>query len=295
MSDRRGDGCARAPVPDWRSILFVPADRPRFIERAHERGADAIQLDLEDAVAPVAKPAARAAMPQAIATLAAHGLPVVVRINRAWRDAFADLDAAVRAGVHAITIPKVEEPGHVRAVAEMVGEFERERGLEPGRIGLLLLIESPAALPRLTELATCSSRVIAMTLGPEDYCLAAGCDALPEALLAPNLAVAQACAAAELLPLGFVGSIAAYDDLAAFEGMVAQARRLGFRGAAVVHPSQVPILNAGFGPSTAEIAWAQRVVAAAQAAGEGAFRLDGRMVDRPVLLRARRWLAMASR
>ena len=134
-----------------------------------------------------------------------------------------------------------------------------------------------------------------MTLGPEDYCLAAGCEPTPEALLGPSLAVAQACAAAGRLPLGFVGSIAAFDDLDAFRVMVAQARRLGFRGAAVVHPSQVPILNAGFGPTAEELAWATRVVQAAASAGEGAFRLDGRMVDRPVLLRARRWLEFASR
>jgi citrate lyase subunit beta/citryl-CoA lyase len=183
----------------------------------------------------------------------------------------------------------------VRVVAEMVGELERERGLPVGRIGLLLLIESPAALPRLPRLAACSSRVIAMTLGPEDYCLAAGCEPTTDALLGPSLAVAQACAAAGLLPLGFVGSIAAFDDLEAFGAMIAQARRLGFRGAAVVHPSQVPILNAGFGPTADELAWAARVVEAAAAAGEGAFRLDGRMVDRPVLLRARRWLSLASR
>ena len=295
MNGEAGQPSARAPVPDWRSILFVPADKPRFIERAHERGADAIQLDLEDAVAPADKPAARAALPAAIARLAAHEQPVVVRINRAWRDAWADLDAAVRPGVRAITLPKVEEPGHVRTVAEMIGELEHERGLPPGRIGLLLLIESPAALPRLPRLAACSPRVIAMTLGPEDYCLAAGCEPTPEALLGPSLAVAQACAAAGLLPLGFVGSIAAFDDLDAFRGLVAQARRIGFRGAAVVHPSQVPILNAGFGPTPDELAWAARVVEAAATAGEGAFRLDGRMVDRPVLLRARRWLGLASR
>ncbi len=290
-----GDERDGPPAPDWRSILFVPADKPRFIERAHERGADAIQLDLEDAVAPADKPAARTALPAAIARLAGHAQPVIVRINRGWRDACADLEAAVRPGVSAITLPKVEESGHVRVVAEMIGELERERGLPAGHIGLLLLIESPAALPRLPRLVACSPRVIAMTLGPEDYCLAAGCEPTPEALLGPSLAVAQACAAAGRLPLGFVGSIAAFDDLDAFRVMVAQARRLGFRGAAVVHPSQVPILNAGFGPTAEELAWATRVVQAAASAGEGAFRLDGRMVDRPVLLRARRWLEFASR
>jgi citrate lyase subunit beta/citryl-CoA lyase len=288
----------RLPAPDWRSILFVPADRPAFIAKAHTRGADALQLDLEDAVAPAARPAAREGLPAAIAGLAGHGLPVIVRINRPWLDAVADLQAAVHPGVAAITLPKVEEPGRVQAIAELIGELEAERGMAPGAVGLLLLVESPAALPRLHELAGCSPRVLAMTLGPEDYCLAAGCEPHPEALLAPNLAVAQACAAQGRLPLGFVGSIADFHDLDAFRARVAQARRLGFRGAAVIQPSQVPILNEGFGPSVEELAWAARVVAAADragAAGEGAFRLDDRMIDRPVLLRARRWLAMAGR
>ncbi len=280
----------RAKVPEWRSILFVPADKPRFIEKAHLRGADAIQLDLEDAVAPGAKPAARAGLPAAIALLESRGVPVVVRINRAWRDAMSDLDAAVRAGVRAITLPKVEDAGRVRALDEAIGEFEAERGLPAGAIGLLLLIESPAALPMLAELAGSSPRVIAMTLGPEDYSLAAGCTTDPVALLGPNLAVAQACAAQGLLPLGFVGSIGAFDDLDAFRRTIEQARQIGFRGAAVIHPAQVPILNQAFGPSDDELAWAARVVDAAAAAGAGAFRLDGRMIDRPIVLRAQRWL-----
>ncbi len=276
----------RARVPDWRSILFVPADKPRFIEKAYLRGADAIQLDLEDAVAPADKPAARRDLPAAVDTLRARGIPVVVRINRAWRDAFADLEAAVHPGVEVITLPKVEDAGRVRAIAELIGELELERGLPVGAIGLLLLIESPAALPRLHELAASSPRVVAMTLGPEDYCLAAGCASTEAALLGPNLLVAQACAAHELLPLGFVGSIGAFDDLVAFRRLIEQARTLGFRGAAVIHPSQVPILNEAFGPSADECAWARRVVEAAARAGDGAFSLDGKMIDRPIVARA---------
>ena len=283
----------RAEVPEWRSILFVPADQPRFIDKAHLRGADAIQLDLEDAVAPAGKPAARAALPGAIAQLAGHGVPVVVRINRAWRDAMADLDAAVRPGVRVITLPKVEDAGRVRALDEAMGEFEAERGLPVGGIGLLLLIESPAALPLLHELAGASPRVVAMTLGPEDYSLAAGCSTDAPALLGPNLAVAQACAAKGLLPLGFVGSIGDFSDLATFRLKIEQARQLGFRGAAVIHPAQVEILNRGFGPSADELSWAARVVEAAAAAGEGAFQLDGRMIDRPIVMRAQRWLRQA--
>ena len=283
----------RAEVPEWRSILFVPADQPRFIDKAHLRGADAIQLDLEDAVAPVGKPAARAALPGAIAQLAGHGVPVVVRINRAWRDAMADLDAAVRPGVRVITAPKVEDAGRVRALDEAIGEFEAERGLPVGGIGLLLLIESPVALPMLHELAGASPRVVAMTLGPEDYSLAAGCTTDAPALLGPNLAVAQACAARGLLPLGFVGSIGDFQDLDAFRMKIGQARQLGFRGAAVIHPAQVAILNECFGPSADELAWAARVVEAAATAGEGVFQLDGRMIDRPIVMRAQRWLRQA--
>ena len=286
-------GQPRAAVPDWRSILFVPADKPRFIDKAHQRGADAIQLDLEDAVAPAEKPAARAALPGAIARLAGFGVPVVVRINRAWREAMADLDAAVHPGVRAITLPKVEDAGRVRALDEAIGEFEIERGLPLGAIGLLLLIESPGALPLLSELAAASPRVVAMTLGPEDYSLAAGCTTDAAALLGPNLAVAQACAARGLLPLGFVGSIGAFDDLAAFRRTIEQARQLGFRGAAVIHPAQVAILNEAFSPSAAELAWAAKVVDAAAAAGEGAFQLDGRMIDRPIVARAQGLLRRA--
>ncbi len=286
-------GPARTEVPEWRSILFVPADQPRFIDKAHLRGADAIQLDLEDAVPSDGKAAARAALPAAIAQLAGHAVPVVVRINRGWRDAMADLDAAVRPGVRVITAPKVEDAGRVRALDEVIGEFETERGLPLGGIGLLLLIESPAALPMLHELAGASPRVVAMTLGPEDYSLAAGCTTDAPALLGPNLAVAQACAARGLLPLGFVGSIGDFQDLAAFRLKIEQARQLGFRGAAVIHPAQVAILNEAFGPSADELAWAARVVEAAAAAGEGAFQLDGRMIDLPIVLRARRWLRQA--
>ena len=108
----------------------------------------------------------------------------------------------------------------------------------------------------------------------------------------PDL-VAQACAAKGLLPLGFVGSIGDFSDLAAFRLKIEQARQLGFRGAAVIHPAQVAILNQGFGPSADELSWAARVVQAAAAAGEGAFQLDGRMIDRPIVMRAHRWLRQA--
>jgi citrate lyase subunit beta / citryl-CoA lyase len=283
----------KASPPDWRSILFVPATGERFLEKAHLRGADAIQIDLEDSVAADLKDEARRRLPGIVARLHGLGVELIVRINRPWRQALADLDAAVREGVSVVTLPKVEEVGQVRVAAEIIEELENERGLPMGGIGLLLLIESPAALPRLAELCAASPRVVAMTLGPEDYALAAGCTTDAESLFLPNLLVAQAGAAAGVLPLGFVGSIGDYGDVEDFRARIRQARRLGFRGAAVIHPAQVPILNEEFAPSAEERGWAERVLAAAstaQSLGRGAFEVDRKMVDRPIVERARRLL-----
>ena len=286
----------RPAEPHWRSILFVPVTSERFLAKAHQRGADAIQLDLEDSVPLDAKREARARLPAAVAQLAGHGVEVIVRINRPWLDAVEDLRAAVRPGVRAITLPKVEDAGRVRALDELVSELEANAGLPVGRIGFLLLIESPAALPRLHELATASPRVVAMTLGPEDYALAADCTTDPEALMVPSMLVAQAAAAAGIRALGFVGSIAAYGEPQAFAQRIAQARRLGFKGAQVIHPAQVAVLNELFSPSADELSWAQRVLEAAdraRAEGVAAFAVDGRMVDRPIIERARRIVASA--
>ncbi len=292
-STMRNDRPAR---PNWRSILFVPVTSERFLAKAHQRGADAIQLDLEDSVPLDAKREARERLPAAVAQLAAHGVQVIVRINRPWLDAIEDLRVAVRPGVRAITLPKVEDTGRVRALDELVGELEAEAGLPVGAIGFLLLIESPAALPRLHELASACPRVVAMTLGPEDYSLAADCSTDPEALMVPSMLIAQAAAAAGIRALGFVGSIAAFGEPEAFAQRIAQARRLGFKGAQVIHPAQVPVLNELFSPSADELSWAQRVLEATERAaadGLAAFAVDGKMVDRPIIERARRIVASA--
>ncbi len=286
----------RPAEPSWRSILFVPVTSDRFLAKAHLRGADAIQLDLEDSVPPDAKRDARERLPAAIAQLAGHGVEVIVRINRPWLDAIEDLRAAVRPGVRAITLPKVEDAGRVRALDELVAELEAQAGLPVGAIGFLLLIESPAALPRLHELATSCPRVVAMTLGPEDYALAADCTTDPEALMVPSMLVAQAAAAAGIRALGFVGSISEFGEPEVFAQRIAQARRLGFKGAQVIHPAQVSILNELFSPSADELSWARRVLDATERAvaeGLAAFTVDGKMVDRPIIERARRIVASA--
>jgi citrate lyase subunit beta/citryl-CoA lyase len=282
--------------PRWRSLMFVPAHVERFVAKAHLRGADAVILDLEDAVPAAEKPAARARLAASVASITGNGTAAMVRVNHGLLDLARDLEAAAMPGLAALVLPKVEEPGFVREIAEALSGLEIARGLPPGGIRLVLQIETPAALFALPAIAASHPRVAAMTLGPEDYSAAMG--GVPEAdvLFTPNYAVLAAARAAGVLPLGFVGSIGAYDDIEAFADTIRRARRMGFRGALVVHPSQVPVLNEAFSPSAAEIDWAQRVRAgdiAARAEGRGAFQLDGRMVDAPVVRRAEEILAMA--
>ena len=266
------------------------------MEGAHKRGADAIQLDLEDSVPASEKEHARQRLPQAIDRVSQAGASVIVRINQPWRLAVRDLEAAVVPGVAAITLPKVEDPERVRALSETVAELEAERHLALGAIRFLLLIETPAAMFRLREIASADSRTVAMKLGSEDFALAAGMAPEPEGLFFPSVAVLLAARAAGLLPLGFVGSIAEYHDVEAFRQMVRRARRLGFTGATVIHPQLVPILNEEFMPPPEEVEAARRVVDAyqhAQASRQGAIRVDGKMVDAPVFQRALHTLAVA--
>ena len=286
----------RPPPPRWRSLLFVPAHVERFVARAHERDADGVILDLEDAVPAEEKSTARAGLADAIARVGQGGASVLVRVNHGLRALTRDLEAAVVPGVTALVLPKTESADWVREVADAVAELEMERGLTPDAVRFVLQIETPAAMPRLPDIAAAHPRVASMTLGPEDFSAALGAVPDVDSLLGPNLAVLCAARAAGLVPLGFVGSIGVFNDPEAFRATVAQARRLGFRGAMAVHPAQVAILNEGFSPSHDEIVWAKRVAAGdavARAAGRGAFRLDGRMVDAPVVRRAEEVLAMA--
>jgi len=283
-------------LPRWRSILSVPVNVERFVEGAYRREADAIQLDLEDSIPISEKEDARHRLPTAIAAVSQGGAKVIVRINQPWRLAVRDLEAAVLPGVAAITLPKVEDPGQVRAVSQTIAELETERGLSVGTIRLLLLIETPAAIFRLPEIASADARAFAMKLGSEDFAMATGMAPEPDGLHFPNMSLLMAARAAGLLPLGFVGSIAEYRDLDAFRNTIRRSCRLGFRGATVIHPRLIPILNEEFTPSKKEIEAAHRIVEAyerAQLEGKGSVQVDGKMVDAPVFKRALQTLATA--
>jgi len=282
----------------WRSLLYVPVNRPRFVAKALSTGADAIQLDLEDSIAPSEKDEARRLLPEAVDRLAAAGADVVVRINRPWRLAVRDLEVAVRPGVCALALPKVPGAEHVAACAEIVAELEVEAGLAPGSVRFIVMIETAAALFRAREIAAADPRVLALVLGTEDFATDVGIAPDPDLLTGPNQTVVIAARAAGVLPFGLVGTVAEYGDEAAFGDLVARSRRLGYVGASAIHPRQVPLLNAGFAPTPDEFEQASLLVAAyrdAHARGVGAIEFEGRMVDEPVARRARALLSQFSR
>ena len=282
----------------WRSLLYVPVTQRRFVEKALTVGADAIQLDLEDSIAPSEKDEARRLLPEAVDRLAAAGADVVVRINRPWRLAVRDLEAAVRPGVCALALPKVPGAEHVAACAEIVAELEAEAGLTPGSVRFIVMIETAGALFRAREIAAADPRVLGLVLGTEDFATDVGIAPDPDLLTGPNQAVVIAARAAGVLPLGLVGTLAEYRDEAAFGDIVARSRRLGYVGASAIHPRQVPLLNAGFTPTPDEFEQASRLVAAyqdAHARGVGAIQFEGRMVDEPVAQRARALVSQFSR
>jgi citrate lyase subunit beta/citryl-CoA lyase len=268
------------------------------VEKAHERHADAIILDLEDAVPAEQKGVARQALAQSILQAGQAGASILVRVNRGLRAFCADIEVAITAGIDALVLPKVDSEAWLLEVAEAVLELERDRGLVQGAIKLVAQIESPRALTRLEAIGNPHPRLVAMSLGPEDFSAAVGGDPIPELLLGPSLAVLFAARAAGVMPLGLVGSIGEFADLERYEAIAHQAKRLGFAGAMAIHPAQVAVLNRAFTPSPGELQWAKRILEAereATAAGKGAFALDGRMVDPPVIRRAQEIIAISAR
>jgi len=277
-------------LPVWRSMLFVPVTQRRFVEGAARRGADAIILDLEDSVAPSEKERARTLVPEAAQIVSAGGADVVVRLNRPLRMTVRDLEAVIGPGVLAVALPKAESAQHVQLVAEIIDELELERGIALGTTKMLAMVETASAFFRLAEIARAHPRLVALNLGAEDFATSAGILPEAEALTLPKQTAVFAARAAGIMPMGFIGSIAEFHDLDAFRETIRRSRRFGFVGASVIHPSQIAILNEEFRPTAGEIDHAARVVAAydtALAEGVGAVTVDGKMIDVPVVERAR--------
>lgn len=284
-----------------RSFLFVPADSEKKLAKAAALDADALILDLEDAVAAEARPRAREI---AKAFLAERHRPAVwVRINPLdTDDALLDLAAVLPAAPAGVVLPKPRGPGDVAALADRLAELEQGANLPVGDTPILPIVtERPEAVLALRGYAPRTPRLAGLTWGAEDLSAALGAVTardeqgrwLPVYELARSLCL-LAAAAAEVPAIDTV-----YTDYRDPEGLAryaARARRDGFTGMLAIHPAQVPVINEAFAPGADEIEHARRVVAAfAAQPGAGTVGLDGKMLDRPHWLRARRVLELAER
>jgi citrate lyase subunit beta/citryl-CoA lyase len=284
-------------LPTWRSLLYVPASAEKFVAKAHERGADAVILDLEDGVAPDAKDAARAGLPGSVASVRRNGADVVVRINRPLRLAALDIAAAVAAGADGLVCTKMMGADHVRLLSELTAESEAEAGRATGSVRFIVLVEDAAALAHAQAIAAADPRVVALGIGGEDLATDLGAEPTPDALDLPKRMGVVAARAAGVLPLGFIGTVAGLKDLDGYRAMLRRSRAIGFACASCVHPSQVAIINEEYGARPEDVARAQRLVAAFEAAlaeGKGAVAFEGDMIDKPIVDRARRLIARAT-
>ena len=279
--------------PRWRSLLYVPVVSERFVAKAHERGADAVILDLEDAVAPSEKDRARLLVPEAAGRVGQGGADVLVRVNRPWRLAVRDLEQVIGPDVRGLVLPKVDSAEHVLALAEIAASVEEERGLPIGDTVFFPRVEGPKGLLNAVEIAAAHPRVVAIGLGSSDYTIATGMEAGGQGNAMASFLVVNAARAADIVPIGLTGAIVGFDDLDSFRRVAEASRGLGLRGAPCVHPSQVPILNEVFSPTDAELERARRIVAEyerALADGLGAITVDGEFVDVPFYQQAKRLL-----
>ncbi|NMM05116.1 CoA ester lyase [Polaromonas sp.] len=274
----------------WRSILFVPATSDRFIESAMHQPADALQIDLEDSVAPDQKVLARERLPSIADRFAAAGYDVIVRVNRPWRQQVRDLEASVRPSVIAVTLPKVPDAPAVRAAAEILSELESIAGMAVGHTRIIAMIEEAEGLHNMADIAAAHPRVQGIIVGAEDLAVSLRMAVDDDGLYVPNVMAVAAARRANVMPIGFIGSVADFSDEIQFRTKVQRARRLGFEGAFCIHPKQVPILNEGFAPNLQEVNHAQALLAEFDlqvVEGRVAFAFKGRMVDLPVVEQAR--------
>ena len=279
-----------------RSKLFVPASRPELFAKAMAGEADALSFDLEDAVDEAVKDEARQNLARFLRTLPQnHGKTIIVRVNGLATPHFeADIEAVAGAGVDLVNLPKPEAADDVRECAAAIARHER--GSREG-MGILVNIESPRALRFAAELATASPRVRGLQVGYGDLIEPLNIDRYNPAVI-QHVMLAVRVAAGEAGVWAYDGAYANIKDADGYKKEAEMARRLGYLGKSAIHPSQVPLANAVFRPSDAEIAHSLKVIEAAREAarrGVGAFTVDGRMVDAPFIRRAEQILALALR
>lgn len=281
----------------FRSLLFVPGNRQDMLAKAGALPADVLVPDMEDSVPEEEKEHAREVIRQTVKTMAQRGQAVIPRIN-ALNTGLAreDLAAVVCAEVYGVTVGKVESPWDIQELSTILEELERRADLPVGHTRLIPWLENARAIVHAYQIASASPRIVGVALGAEDFTNDMAVHRSEEGteLAYPRAAVAVAARAAGVLAID-----TPYVNFRDTEGLQRDVRSvlpLGFKAKFAVHPSQLETINALFSPSPKEIEYARRVVAAfeeVEARGSGATSLDGKLIDVPVVKRARNLLALA--
>src|SRR5919109_1165902 len=280
-----------------RALLYMPGDDFHKIHKATTLGVDSICMDMEDGVAANKKTEARAVIAQAMKELSFGKSERCIRINSIGSGLEKrDLVAALATNPDSIVVPKIESADQVKWVSEHIESYELSSNLNIGSIRLLIGVETAKGILNLKEIAESDKRLEAIIFGAEDYAASIGAIRTKEGteVLYARSAVVTACAANDLQAIDMV-----YIDFHDLEGLRAEAEqgaRLGFSGKQIIHPNQVAPVQEAFTPSAEAIEYAQRVVdafTASQKEGKGAFALDGKMIDMPLLKNAQKVLDRA--
>jgi len=276
-----------------RTRLYAPGNNSRLLAGIELHGADCVLLDLEDSVPVAEKLSARILIKHLLAKIV---FPEVwVRINPLSTYGSADLDEVMLGQPHGICLPKAESAGDVQALAQLLSRLEGEMGIEKGRTFIMPIIETGKGVLHAEEIAAADPRVVIIAFGAEDYTRDVGARRTRDALLFPRSRLVAASAAARIQ-----ASDTVYADIDDEDGLAEETRHirdLGFVGKGAINPRQIRAIHEAFSPSGEEIAHATKIIAAAEEAaarGIGAIAIGGKMIDQPVLERARRTLRIAA-
>ena len=275
-----------------RSMLFVPGDKEKMLLKSLALGADSVIWDLEDAVALTEKQTARATICKTLQNIQSAHVPIYIRVNSLGTNMLdVDLDSVVQQGVYGILFPKAESSSQVKELDSIMSRVEKQRGLPEGSVKVQCLLETCLGIIHAYAIASASPRVEAVCFGAEDFTLDLGTPRTRDGIESAysRAAIAVAAGAAKVLAIDSV-----YSDLNDEEGLVNECRmvrQLGYRGKFAIHPKQLDVINREFSPSESELAFAQRIMEAfnrPENVNAGVITVDGKMIDAPILERARR-------
>jgi citrate lyase subunit beta/citryl-CoA lyase len=281
-----------------RSVLFLPGNTPNMLLNGALLGADGIIIDLEDAVSPDEKDAARILTRNLVRALKFRGCGIIIRINSTetpyWQK---DLDAVIPQKPDAVMPAKVSSGDDVRVVSAYIEKIEKEKGLAPGKTGIVPLIETALGIENAFDIARSDKRVAALFLGAEDLTADLRCKRTRDGseILYARSRLVNAARAAKIE--AWDTPFTAIDDEEGLRADAELAKSLGYSGKAAISPRQISLINRIFSPSEEDIEYAQSVFRAiedARVRGKGAVSLNGKMIDAPIVERARQVLEAAA-